>query len=111
MAGSALVALLAAAVIDRLAPFPAADVGRGSEEAFASGLQQREIPPRQGPQRWTTDRAVILFRDVPAGPGTLEVRLRGNRGPVTVAVNGAVVGSVEVGTGGADFGQIGRAHV
>ena len=42
MAGSALVALLTAAVIDRLAPFPAADVGRGSEEAFASGLQQRD---------------------------------------------------------------------
>src|SRR6185503_752212 len=31
------------------------------------------------------------------------VRLRGNRGPVTVALNGAVVGSVEAGTGGADF--------
>jgi len=104
LAVAALWALLTAVLTDRLAPLPAADVGRGSEEAFASGLQQREIPPRQGPQRWTTDRAVMLFRDVPAGPGTLEVRLRGNRGPVTVAVNGAVVGSVEAGTGGADFG-------
>jgi hypothetical protein len=102
-AAAALVAVLSAAALDRLAPLPAADVGRGSEEAFASGLHRREIPPRQGPQRWTTERAIIVFRDVPPGAGLLEVRLRGNRGPVKVAVNGAVLGSVEPGAGGADF--------
>ena len=96
-------ASLTALVTDRFAPPPAADVGRGSEEAFASGLHRREIPPRQGPQRWTSERALVVFRDVPAGPGSLEVRLRGNRGPVAVAVNGAVLGSVEAGAGGADF--------
>jgi len=106
-AGAAAVAvclaLLAAAALDRLAPAPAADVGRGSEDAFASGLHRREIPPRQGPQRWTTDRAVVAFRDVPAGPATLEVRLHGQRGPVTVAADGVVLGTIEPGAAGGDF--------
>jgi hypothetical protein len=106
-AGAAAVAvglaLLAAAALDRLAPAPAADVGRGSEDAFASGLHRREIPPRQGPQRWTTDRAVVAFHDVPAGPATLEVRLHGQRGPVTVAADGVVLGTIEPGAAGADF--------
>jgi hypothetical protein len=96
-------AVLVAAATDRLVPDPAADVGRGSEEAFASGLHRREIPPRQGPQRWTTDRAVVVFRDVPAGQATLEVRLHGQRGPVTVAADGVVLGSIETGASGADF--------
>ena len=103
LAAAAAWSLVLAALVDRLAPPPAADVARGSEEAFASGLHRREIPPRQAPQRWTTERTVVVFRDVPAGPGSLEVRLRGNRGRVTVAVNGAVIGSVETGAGGADF--------
>jgi hypothetical protein len=103
VAGSALVALLVAVALDRSAPPPSADVGRGSEEAFASGLHRREIPPRQGPQRWTTAQAVIVFRDVPAGTASLEVRLRGQRGPVTVAANGVVLGSIAPGTGGADL--------
>lgn len=102
-AAAALVALLIALATDRFAPLPAADVGRGSEEAFASGLHRREIPPRQGPQRWTTGRAVIAFRDVPAGPATLEVRLHGQRGPVTVAADGVVLGTIEPGAAGADF--------
>jgi hypothetical protein len=95
-----LLALLAAVVVDRRAPFPAADVGRGSEDAFARGLQPREIPPRQGPQRWTSDdKAVVVFRDVPAGPATLEVRLRGQQGPVAVVADGVVVGSLPPGAG------------
>jgi len=100
---AAALALLVAAAMDRLAPPPAADVGRGSEDAFASGLHRREIPPRQGPQRWTTDRAVVAFRDVPAGPAALEVRLHGQRGPVTVAADGVVLGAIEPGASGADF--------
>ena len=89
--------------MDRLAPPPAADVGRGSEEAFARGLERREIPPREGPQRWTGEKAVVVFRDVPAGPGVLEVRLRGQRGPVAVAANGVVVGAIEPGVAAASF--------
>lgn len=103
LAAAAVGSLVLALLVDRLGPPPAADVGWGSEEAFASGLHPREIPPRQGPQRWTGERALVVFRDVPAGAGSLEVRLRGNRGPVTVAVNGAVLGSVGPGAGGADF--------
>lgn len=103
MLGASLLALLAAAVLDRLAPPPAADVGRGSEDAFARGLQRREIPPREGPQRWTGGSATIVFRDVPAGPAVLEVRLRGQRGPVVVAANGVVAGTIDPGVAAADF--------
>src|SRR6185295_15941596 len=45
-------ALCAAAGLDRFAPAPSADVSRGSEDAFATGLEPRELVPRQGPQRW-----------------------------------------------------------
>jgi hypothetical protein len=103
LAVAALWALLTAVVTNRLAPPPAADVGRGSEEAFASGLYRREIPPRQGPQRWTSERAVVVFHDVPAGPTRLEVRVRGQRGPVTVAANGVVLGTIQPGAGQADL--------
>ena len=103
MAAAALVASLAAAGVDRLAPPPAADVGRGSEEAFATGLHRREIPPRQGPQRWTTDKAVVVFHDVPPGPAALEVRLRGQRGPVTVSGNGVLLGSIDPGAAGGTY--------
>jgi hypothetical protein len=101
--GASLLAVVAAVAMDRLAPPPAADVGRGSEEAFARGLERREIPPREGPQRWTGEKAVVVFRDVPAGPGVLEVRLRGQRGPVAVAANGVVVGAIEPGVAAASF--------
>lgn len=100
---AALAAVAAALVVDRLAPPPLADVARGSEEAFATGLHRREIPPRQGPQRWTTGKAVLRFRDVPAGPATLDVRLRGQRGPVTVAADGVVLGVIEPGAAGATY--------
>lgn len=46
---------------------------------------------------------MVLFRDVPAGPAALEVRLRGQRGPVTVAANGVVLGSIDRAAGGAEF--------
>ncbi len=93
----ALAALLAALTLDRTAPFPSADVARGSEDAFASGLQARELPPREPPRRWTAERAVFRFHRLPAGPLTLEVALHGQRGPVAVAAGGAVVGVLAVG--------------
>ena len=96
-------ALLAALAIDRMSPPPAADVARGSEEAFARGLHRRELPPGGGPQRWTGPRAVMVFHDGPAGPATLEVRLRGQRGPVPVAADGVVVGAVDAGASAASF--------
>ena len=101
--GAFLIALAAAVAMDRRAPFPAADVGRGSEEAFARGLDRREIPPREGPQRWTGEKAVVVFHDVPAGPAILEVRLRGQRGPVVVAADGVVVGAMGPGVAAATF--------
>lgn len=103
MLGALALAFLAAVAMDGLAPFPAADVGRGSEEAFARGLHLREIPPRQGPQRWTTEKAVVVFRDVPAGPATVEVRLRGQQGPVAVVADGVVVGFLDRGAGSGIF--------
>ena len=101
------VALGVALAADRGAPAPAADVGRGSEEAFASGLQLREIPPGGRPQRWTGERTSLHFRDLPAGPAALEVAVRGQRHPVLVSVDGVVVGAIEAGqpslTAGLDF--------
>jgi hypothetical protein len=97
--GLAVLALAAAVALfaDRGAPAPAADVGRGSEEAFASGLQLREIPPGGAPLRWTGERAEIRFRDVPAGAATLEVAVRGQQHAVLVSLDGVVVGSIGVG--------------
>ena len=103
MAAASIVALLAAFAADRLSLPPAADVGRGSEEAFATGLHRREIPPGRGPQRWTGEKAELVFRDVPAGPATLEVRLRGQRGPVAVAADGVLLGAIDPGVPSASF--------
>jgi hypothetical protein len=89
---AAVVALLAAVVLDRTSPPPSADVSRGSEDVFAAGLQPREIPPRQGPQRWMGTEARFRFRNLPAGPGRLEVALHGHRTAVAVAVDGVVLG-------------------
>ena len=93
-AGAAL-ALLAAAALHALAPWPRAEVARGTEEAFVRGLYPREVLPGGGLRRWTTDRVRVAFRNVPAGDSTLEVRLRGHRGPVAVAVDGLWVGSLD----------------
>ncbi|HET9314819.1 MAG TPA: hypothetical protein VFQ51_04480, partial [Vicinamibacteria bacterium] len=63
----------AAVVVARTAPSPAADVSRGSEDAFVRGLHAREIPPRGKPQRWTRERTVVSFRHLPPGPAVVEV--------------------------------------
>jgi hypothetical protein len=105
--GAVLLAALAgtavAAVLDRTAPPPSADVGRGSEDAFAGGLYPREIPPGRTPHRWTKERAVFTFRHLPLGPARLEVRLRGHRGPVIVSADGVVLGRLEAGVTAADY--------
>ena len=93
----------AACVLALTSPPPAAEVARGSEDAFVRGLHAREIPPRGKPQRWTGERALVSFRHLPAGPATLTVALRGQRGPVVVAADGVVVGSLDPGTRAASF--------
>ncbi len=93
-----LAALATAVAVDRRAPWPSADVSRGGEDAFASGLHQRELPPGGRPLRWTTGHARLRFRHLPAAAARLSVRLRGQRAPVRVAVNGVVVGVLPPGT-------------
>jgi hypothetical protein len=107
VAGPALVAALAGAlaavVVNRTAPAPSAQVARGSEDAFATGLHRREIPPRGRPQRWTTESARFAFRFLSTGPATVEVAVRGQRAPVVVAVDGVVVGMLAPGQTSARF--------
>ncbi len=76
---------------------PSADVSRGSEDAFATGLHWRELPPRQPPLRWTTRAAVFRFRNLPVGRARLEIRIHGHRTPVYVEASGALLGRLEAG--------------
>lgn len=94
---AALVAAALAAVVDRVAPAASADVARGGETAFADGLERREMVPGRGPQRWTGPQARFVFRDLPAGPAEAEVRVRGHRTSVVVAVDGVVAGAIDPG--------------
>src|SRR5437899_7169409 len=94
---SMLFALLLAASLARWGPDPSADVSRGGETAFAHGLERREIVPGRGPQRWTSPHVQLFFRDLPAGPGQIELRLRGQRTAVGIAVDGVTAGVLEVG--------------
>jgi hypothetical protein len=95
--------MAAAGVLTRLGPSPAAEVARGSEEAFGRGLHRRELPPGAGPQRWTTPRAAFTFRDLPRTSATLTVEIRDARGPVTVVADGVIVGRLDVGMRAASF--------
>ena len=97
---AALVAAILAAAVDRLAPAPSADVRRGGETAFGSGLHRREMVPGHGPQRWTMPQARFVFRDLPAGPAEAEVRVHGHRTAVVVAVDGIVGGAIDPGRTG-----------
>lgn len=92
LSGAALAVLLG-----RFALPPSADVTRGGETAFGRGLERREMVPGRGPQRWTGPQAAFLFRDLPAGPAEVEVRIRGQRTPVVVSADGVVLGTIEPG--------------
>jgi hypothetical protein len=88
----------------RLGPPPSADVSRGTEGLFAAGLHARELSgPDRRPQRWTTGRALLRFRDLPAGPLQVDVRVHGHRSPVVVAADGVIVGSIDTGRRRASF--------
>src|SRR5712691_5175945 len=91
---SALTAALAATVSARFAPPPSADVARGSEESFAEGLQPREFDAAGLPHRWTGRRLHLRFRNLPPVAATLQLTIRGQRNPVAVAADGAVVGTL-----------------
>jgi len=97
LAVAVLCAAALAAVVARFSPPPAAEVARGGETAFATGLHRREMVPGRGPQRWTGTRAVFFFRDLPGGPTDVEVRLRGHRTSVLVAIDGVVAGTIDPG--------------
>ncbi|MBN2370822.1 MAG: hypothetical protein JXO72_10050 [Vicinamibacteria bacterium] len=91
-----------AAAVNPWVPFPTADVWRGSEEAFALGLDERELPPRAMPIRWTKRRTLFRFRHLPSGPLTLHVRIQGHRTPVLVGADGLVVANLAPGSNAAD---------
>src|ERR1700730_593806 len=95
VAAVVVLSAMAAVGLTRLGPPPAADVARGSEEAFGRGLHRRELPPGAGPQRWTTARAAFTFRDLPRTSPILTVEIRDARGPVTVVADGVVVGRLD----------------
>jgi hypothetical protein len=100
---SAALAVVAALVLTRFGPMPSADVSRGSEDAFARGLHQRELPAGAGPQRWTEARAHFTFRHLPLGPMKLRVEIRDARGPVAVVSDGMVLGRLPPGSRAAAF--------
>jgi hypothetical protein len=92
---SAVIASVVAAVLDRTAPHPSAEVGVGTEACFGTGLFGRELPPpRRVPQRWTTERAVFRFRDLPGGPARVRVEIHGQRAPVAVVAQGQALGTI-----------------
>lgn len=100
---AALIAVLAATVLDRWAPAPAADSSRGTEDAFAKGLQRRELPPRQAPIRWTTAQVAVAFENLPRSDADLDIAVAGHRGPILVSADGLVLGVVPAGASAAAF--------
>src|SRR6266571_992944 len=97
VAAAAVVASAIAAGVERAAPAASADVARGGETAFATGLHRREMVPGHGPQRWTSTEARFVFLDLPAGPAEAGVRVHGHRTTVMVAVDGIVAGTIDPG--------------
>src|SRR5262245_33035911 len=77
-----IAALVAAGALDRWAPPPSAEVARGSEACFATGLLERElVQPGGTVQRWASERALFRFRYLPRGPLVLGVDVHGQRSP------------------------------
>ena len=103
----ACIAAAGAAVgLDRWSPPPSADVARGSEACFGTGLLDRELVQPGGiVQRWAGERARFLFRYLPQGPLTLAVEVHGQRAPVAVVAAGAILGTIEPKATGASFDQ------
>jgi hypothetical protein len=100
-----LVVLLGLALGSALewSPAPTADVSRGSEEAFAEGLHEREMIPGHGPLRWTRPRSIFRFEALPAGEAILSLNLVGHRSPVDVLANGVRVVRLDPNRSGGEF--------
>ena len=90
-----LLAAVAAVVVSREAPGPVAAAALGTDDVFGSGLHERQFQPVL--HRWTTERAVFRFRDVPAGAVPLTVAVHGHRDWVAVIANGRPLGTLEPG--------------
>ena len=103
-AGAVAVALVCAGTANRFAPFPSANTDRASEDPFATGLHQREfLGPFGGPGRWTTTSSSYAFGNLPAGPKTLEVRVRNHHHHVRVLADREPLGVIPVDARGGDF--------
>jgi hypothetical protein len=99
--GALLVTLLlawaSAAALHRLSPPPLVDTRRGSEQAFARGLEPREIEDGLLARRWAGRSVTLSFVNLPRGPVELLVEVRSQRHPVMVALGGAVLGTLAPG--------------
>ena len=87
----------AAAALHLFSPAPLADTRRGSEQAFAAGLEPREIEDGVLARRWAGRRLVVSFVNLPAGPLDIAVAVRSQRHPVVVGHAGAVLGVIPPG--------------
>jgi hypothetical protein len=105
------IVLLAAWVLSTFAPDPSADVAKGTEEAFTTGLYPRELEPGGVIRRWSGGRLVVSFRSLPDSTIDLEVSVRGHRSPVVVASGGVVLGSIPVGAVSAVYAAQARNRV
>jgi len=95
VAFSSGIAALAGVLAQRLAPPPIAAAALGTDDVFGEGLHERELP---SPLRWTTERAVFRFRDLPAGTAVVSVEVRDQRDWVAVVVGGKPFGTMAPGT-------------
>ena len=80
--------------LDRAAPFPSADVSRGSDAAFVQGLEPREVEGGIVRRRWAGATLAARFVHLPLGPLKVSVAIRGHRDPVTVMAEGAILGVI-----------------
>lgn len=89
------------------------DVVRGTEDAFlVEGLHPRENLVGGAVIRWTKERAVFNFADVPTGPATLTIEARDHRGTVRVFANGALCADIGPGERIAQTGVVlGSRHL
>jgi hypothetical protein len=92
LVASGLLGGIGAAIVQRYSPPPAAVVAQGSDEAFVTGLQERENPPRSRTIRWMGRRAAARFLDFPNGVAAVEVAVHGHRHDVLVSANGVSLG-------------------
>ncbi|HEY5908786.1 MAG TPA: hypothetical protein VIZ31_12145, partial [Vicinamibacteria bacterium] len=98
-----LLTVFAAATLHRFSPPPLAETKRGSEQAFARGLEPREIENGVLARRWAGAGLGLAFVNLPAGPLELELEVRSQRHPVVVSQAGAVLGTLPPGTSSARY--------